>query len=934
MPSRGLVWWIVTPHAPRCLLYRTMATHGIASVKSPSLYAIQEEVPVHSEIKVQPRAVGKPKQDGPHEILTTCERINLAILKIVLHTLTVLLTILTFTFAIIVAPLAIYLGRPASSAKLKQNIRKLGGKFVEWGKQNEYVVEYFVYGSTGDDSDVLLLFSGAFSPGDLWQKLHGENNVDVWGKRLGLKVICITNGGLGCSSLPSSLVISMDDIEEYTTKVLKQEGVGDKFFVGGLSQGSQACTVVADRFGERVQGCLMMCPYMPFMKAYEVFHGGPIVSNYLTIHPMKTPVSALKSVFPPNFALWMLLHNILPIVKHSFCLFQGWLGFGQMRFAISPDMLAATCRLNCEGKTDINDAIFSGLQRSAQFNMYGEATLWGFGEPQKVSQYGKIPVVIVTDINSSQIPDILCPSKHSWWWAEQIPGARLLCCDEGYGHYSEFVYVERIMMKAIPYLRQHSKDHSFARSTGYRGEASSKEHESVVLQSTQQQNLDPCDDDPLSVISGRTSVRSRYKRRDIYNFIDHKVVDPPDCWGRTPIPWFIKRQTSIYQSAIDQWFEMAYICKFHFGLAFVFIAVGLSYSYTTYEIAYVCNAPTVVCVALAIILGPTLILYLITLAYQMQPNSGVKIIMNGSRVILNGGVTKDEVNPSITAASSLWNFASVSFFLIWIGVHALAIIYSVSENDTLSWSQMVPPTPTAPLLIWHGVMSTVFAYTVAYLLSLLSMGVKCAKACSHEIISRIRMWAPSQVRSVDDSASLSSIATLISIFEEQVVENLSGVFGVIIHTALLSTFILIASIVTAVLEDRSLMKVLTKGSLVSFGFVFGLAVFAVHSLMAMGTTTAVCANIRRSANRMKLRLVEYLDEDNGDEDTNVIGYGAFVQVIFKRVDAFCQGLSSNHLGFRLSGFIVTPRLTMQVLYSFCTVLFLVLAGGRSSTAGV
>ena len=151
----------------------------------------------------------------------------------------------------------------------------------------------------------------------------------------------------------------MDDIEEYTTKVLKQEGVGDKFFVGGLSQGSQACTVVADRFGERVQGCLMMCPYMPFMKAYEMFHGGPIVSDYLTIHPMKTPVSAFKSVFPPNFVLWMLLHNILPIVKHSFCLFRGWLGFGQMRFAISPDMLAATCRLNCEGKTDINDAIFS-----------------------------------------------------------------------------------------------------------------------------------------------------------------------------------------------------------------------------------------------------------------------------------------------------------------------------------------------------------------------------------------------------------------------------------------------------------------------------------------------------------------------------------------------------------------------------------------------
>jgi hypothetical protein len=93
------------------------------------------------------------------------------------------------------------------------------------------------------------------------------------------------------------------------------------------------------------------------------------------------------------------------------------------------------------------------------------------------------------------------------------------------------------------------------------------------------------------------------------------------------------------------------------------------------------------------------------------------------------------------------------------------------------------------------------------------------------------------------------------------------------------------------------------------------------SLIAMETSTAVCANVSRSAKRMKLRLVEYLDEENSDGDTNLIGYGAFVLVIFKRVDAFCQGLNSNHLGFRLSGFIVTPRLMIQVLYSFCKVLF-------------
>ena len=82
----------------------------------------------------------------------------------------------------------------------------------------------------------------------------------------------------------------------------------------------------------------------------------------------------------------------------------------------------------------------------------------------------------------------------------------------------------------------------------------------------------------------------------------------------------------------------------------------------------------------------------------------------------------------------------------------------------------------------------------------------------------------------------------------------------------------------------------------------------------MSTITAACAALPRGCNRMRMRMVEDLDDPRD-----------FASV-FRRVAALCESVHCVPIGFRLSGFVVTPKLVVQVLYSLAAALFLVLAG--------
>ena len=247
------------------------------------------------------------------------------------------------------------------------------------------------------------------------------------------------------------------------------------------------------------------------------------------------------------------------------------------------------------------------------------------------------------------------------------------------------------------------------------------------------------------------------------------------------------------------------------------------------------------------------------------------------------------------------------------------------------------------IIIWHELLSIIFGYTVVHLLSLMTTTIKCVAVANHEICSKLRLWIPAEdVMTAggnndpsvynNDLSSLSVIAGLITMFDEQIVQNISETFGSTVHTMLLSSFLLIASVVVAILEDRTSLTPETKSGVVTFGIIFGLILFAGKALNGMGQTTSICSQLPRAANRMRLRMVQYLDH-NDEDDENLYNFNNFVNITFKRIDALCNGLSANPIGFRLSGFIVTRKITMQVLYSFFTVLFLILAGGGRGGGG-
>jgi hypothetical protein len=65
----------------------------------------------------------------------------LLVFRQALRLVTLVLGSLTFVFALLVAPFAMWVGQTPSNVKLKHAIREIGGSFITWGKKNEYILE-------------------------------------------------------------------------------------------------------------------------------------------------------------------------------------------------------------------------------------------------------------------------------------------------------------------------------------------------------------------------------------------------------------------------------------------------------------------------------------------------------------------------------------------------------------------------------------------------------------------------------------------------------------------------------------------------------------------------------------------------------------------------------------------------------------------------
>jgi hypothetical protein len=67
---------------------------------------------------------------------------------------------------------------------------------------------------------------------------------------------------------------------------------------------------------------------------------------------------------------------------------------------------------------------------------------------------------------------------------------------------------------------------------------------------------------------------------------------------------------------------------------------------------------------------------------------------------------------------------------------------------------------------------------------------------------------------------------------------------------------------------------------------------------------------------------------DNEADERDVDATRWLQSVSESVRALCDSVIAHPMGFRLSGFVVSPKMVMQVMYGFVSLLFLVLAGGR------
>jgi pimeloyl-ACP methyl ester carboxylesterase len=908
------------------------------------LYSIQEE---HANIAMDgdqcwdagtnlPANLVKPP---PH---TCC----LCLFRQALRFATLVLGSLTFIFALLVAPFAIWVGQPPSNVKLKHAIREIGGSFITWGPKNEYILEYFIYGSKDPNADVMLIYAGALSPGTIWGNLAGDQSANVWGQILGIKLICPSNPGIGCSSLPKGRLLTRDDVVNIATRLLSKEQVKKKIFVAGMSQGAHAAGVIADRLSARIKGALFMCPYMPMDKAHELFFQGKKIEgdSYLDTPPQEIPLNVLFDVFPSNLIVGIVLRQLLPIVNHSFNLFSVWSGFTRRNLGLSPDMLAASQRCDAEGNSIWIDRFLSGTARGGQYNMYGEANIIGFGNYKNMAgKDGTTPVVICTDRNENEIPDILCSSRQSWWMVDQIPSARLLTCDMGYGHFTEYLFCHELMFTALPVLR---KEYQTENQT---------ENQTAAAATTSKVTYNDIASSVHSRRSG-TSARTRFRKRreDIWEWTDPTKTCPPSIHKNSPIPWQLRRESGgAIQLELSKWVTFAFVAQLHFGFVFLAILFSLSYSYTAFVVWSSVGIPVVVCVTGAIILGPMLLANLMVAARHQDPSSLFRIVLNSAAVIQQGTMHEnDNKNTQVHLKTGEWSFQGVLIFIIWVTSNGFCVYFLNNTNFMVPTASQkvaggvnITDASAAPLVavpvwiqIWHVLASIMFALVLAHLTNLMSIGLRAISMSSGDIVSRMKTWSPPRrgERSVlAMSNTLPMIATDISLFDESVVGGYSLFFDTTMHSILLATFAFIAAIVVAVVEDRTWLTLSRDVGVAVLGLLAGFGVLCSKALSTMAATTSLCSHIPLSTNRLRLRVVEAMnDVVDDDQDGNDADSLRWLQSVSESVRALCDGVLAHQMGFRLSGFIVSKKMVMQVLYAFASILFLLLAGGRTGTRGL
>mmetsp|Transcript_3881 Transcript_3881/g.4729 ORF Transcript_3881/g.4729 Transcript_3881/m.4729 type:complete len:321 (-) Transcript_3881:42-1004(-) len=270
-----------------------------------------------------------------------------------------------------------------------EKIAEDGGKYVQL--PDGRILEYFVYGSTEPDAEVIVEFNGY---GGTAKRLSIVGDSDY--KRLGIKGIGITIPGFGYSTVHPSRKIGnwATDVK----RILEEESV-DKFVVRGQSFGSGHAMTVAHHFQEdsRCKGLILLVPLISNREQDEV------------------------GVYHKARYLSRLLH--IPFIVDLVFFFIS--GSTMQRF--SP----AVTKMADEGfnvSTYLSDLDRSRVHTHLGWKYNLETMIseyhWGF-HPRDI-RLPRVTVMYATD-------DAILPPRYGEWLAQTIPKAKAVLAS-GYGH--------------------------------------------------------------------------------------------------------------------------------------------------------------------------------------------------------------------------------------------------------------------------------------------------------------------------------------------------------------------------------------------------------------------------------------------------------------------------------------------------------------------
>lgn len=308
--------------------------------------------------------------------------------------------------AILVARLRVQPSHPATVAEIEAD----GGR---WVKTNDgRLIEYFTCGKAGGTWVYVQVGYGATGQA----VVHWE--ICLAAEKLGLQVFSPSQPGFGLSSsYPLDKVRTLKEWPADIQLIMDKENI-QEMYVSGVSAGCVHAFTVAHHLHDRVLGVGVNTPSAPLSIETALNPGLAIATRFV------------RFVFEYPYAGDALGWLMSKVSAYD-------------RMSAAPDVKAALdkmSRLASEGSTHWA-SVLKGFTDDQDRGMRKGFRGWtdnmavqNQDPPFDVKELGKMTAKGAKFIISTSPDDTTNPPVMQKWWVDQIPGAELMHCEEGWGH--------------------------------------------------------------------------------------------------------------------------------------------------------------------------------------------------------------------------------------------------------------------------------------------------------------------------------------------------------------------------------------------------------------------------------------------------------------------------------------------------------------------